>query len=229
MSLFAIGDLHLSLGNDKPMDIFKGWENYVPRLKENWNNIVTDDDTVVIVGDISWAMFLKEAYDDFNFINNELNGEKIILKGNHDYWFETKTKFERWLNENNFNRIKMLYNNSYDRCGYTLCGTRGWINEPDEPADQKVLNREAGRLRLSLADGKKSGLPIIAFLHYPPVYYINECKEIIDILDEFNIRQCYYGHIHGKGHNYAIDGVYKNIDYHLVSCDYVDFTPVKII
>ncbi|MEG1027956.1 MAG: metallophosphoesterase, partial [Oscillospiraceae bacterium] len=148
MSLFTIGDLHLSLGEDKPMDIFSGWKDYVNRIYENWQKQVSQEDTVVIVGDISWAMRLSDAKEDFNFINN-LNGTKIILKGNHDYWFDTKTKTDLFLQNNNFNSIKILFNNSYEYENYSICGTRGWINETGED-DVKIINREVGRLKLSL-------------------------------------------------------------------------------
>lgn len=230
MSLYTIGDLHLSLGCDKPMDIFSGWEDYVTRLKENWQNTVKPEDTVVIVGDISWAMTLEQAYEDFSFIH-QLNGTKIILKGNHDYWFITKTKVDNFLEQNSFTSIKMLHNNAFPYENYAIAGTRGWINEKGEqkPADKKVLDREAGRLRLSLEDALRMGKEPIAFLHYPPVYNVNECSEILDVLNEFNIKKCFYGHIHGAGFYYAIDGVYKNINYRLVSCDYTQFHVVKVL
>lgn len=228
MSLYTIGDLHLSFGCDKPMDIFGGWDNHTARLEENWNKTVKEDDTVVIVGDISWAMTVEEAKPDFDWINR-LNGKKIILKGNHDYWFSTKAKVDAFLEENHFDTIKMLFNNSFQYGKYAICGTRGWINEEGEKADKKVLNREAGRLRRSLEDGTKDGLIPIAFLHYPPVYYITECEEILEVLNEFKVSKCYYGHIHGGGYRYAIDGSYKGVGYRLVSCDYTQFNPVKVV
>jgi len=228
MSLYTIGDLHLSFGCDKPMDIFKGWDDYVQKIQENWQSTVKPEDTVVIVGDISWAMNLDEAKKDFEFIHN-LNGTKIILRGNHDYWFVTKTKVDNYLKENGFDTIKILFNNAYEYSKYSICGTRGWVNEKSEQVDKKVLNREAGRLRLSLEAGKKTGKEPIAFLHYPPVYYINECKEILDVLNEYAVKKCYYGHIHGAGFQYAIDGVYKQIKYRLVSCDYTQFRVVKVL
>ncbi|MFZ2537736.1 MAG: metallophosphoesterase [Oscillospiraceae bacterium] len=228
MSLYTIGDLHLSFGCDKPMDIFKGWENYLPRLTKNWNDTITNDDTIVIVGDISWGMTLQEAQADFDFINR-LPGQKIILRGNHDYWFSTKKKCDDFLILNEFSTIKFLYNNAFEYGNYSICGTRGWINEQGEQVDKKVLMREAGRLRLSLEEGKKIGKDPIGFLHYPPVYYINECKEIIDVLNEYGVKRCFYGHIHGAGFQYAIDGDYQGINYRLVSCDYTDFRPVKVL
>ena len=228
MSLYTIGDLHLSFGCDKPMDIFSGWENYLPRLTKNWNDTITEEDTIVIVGDISWGMSLQEAKADFSFIH-ELPGQKIILRGNHDYWFHTKKKCDDFLEEHGYTSIKMLFNNAYEYGNYSLCGTRGWINEQGEQVDKKVLLREAGRLRLSLEAGKKLGKDPIGFLHYPPVYYIHECMEMIDVLNEYGVTKCFYGHIHGAGFQYAIDGEYKGINYRLVSCDYTDFRPVKIM
>lgn len=228
MSLYTIGDPHLSFGCNKPMDIFKGWEDYVPKLKKHWQETVKPEDTVVIAGDISWAMNLEEAKKDFEFIH-ELNGTKLILKGNHDYWFVTKTKVDNFLLENGFDSIKILFNNCYEYGQYAICGTRGWINEQGEQVDKKVLLREAGRLRISLECAKKLNKQPIAFLHYPPVYYIHECKEIIDVLNEYGVKECYYGHIHGAGHSYAIDGVYKQIKYRLVSCDYTQFRPIKVL
>ena len=228
MSLYTIGDLHLSFGCNKPMDIFKGWEDYVSRIEKNWQETVKPEDTVVIVGDISWAMTLEEAYEDFKFIH-KLNGTKIMLKGNHDYWFVTKTKVDNFLQENGFDSIKMLFNNAYEYGKYAIAGTRGWINEQGEKVDKKVLMREAGRLKLSLEDAKKMDKEPIAFLHYPPVYNTSECEEIITVLNEYGIKKCFYGHIHGSGHYYAVDGVYKNINYRLVSCDYTQFRVVKVL
>ena len=172
MSLFAIGDPHLSLNCDKPMDIFQGWDDYVSRLEQNWKRLVLPEDTVVLAGDISWGMTLEEAEADFRFLHG-LPGTKIILKGNRDYWFGTKTKVEEFFTKKDFFSLKVLFNNAYEYDGHALCGTRGWINEQGEAADKKVLNREAGRLRISLEAGKKLGKTPIVFLHYPPVYYVN--------------------------------------------------------
>lgn len=229
MNLYTIGDLHLSLGCDKPMDIFSGWNDYVNRLQKNWNSIIKPDDTTVIVGDISWGMTLEQAKKDFEFIHN-LKGTKIILKGNHDYWFSTKKKVDDFLLINQFDSIKILFNNAYEFGNYSICGTRGWLYEQiKKPEDQKILDRESGRLRLSLNNAILKKKQPIAFLHYPPVYYTNECREIIDVLNEYNVHKCYYGHIHGPGCYYAIDGDYQGISYRLVSCDYTEFKPVKVL
>ncbi len=228
MALYAIADLHLSLGTDKPMDIFKGWENYVERLEENWMKKVLPEDTVVIPGDISWGMTMEQAKADFAFIHG-LSGKKIILKGNHDYWFSTKNKTEQFWAQNGFDSLYMLFNNTFVYEDYCLCGTRGWMNEKGEQADKKVLLREAGRLRLSLQEGEKTGKEPIVFLHYPPVYASDECYEILAVLKEFGVKRCYYGHIHGYAQGYAINGERNGIDFRLISGDYIQFDPVKIL
>ena len=228
MSLFAIADLHLSLGEDKPMDIFAGWNDYVDRLTDNWNKLVSDDDTIVIAGDISWAMRLEQTYTDFKFIDN-LTGRKIFLKGNHDYWWGTKNKIDTFLKDNELDSISILFNNAY-ACGeYAICGTRGWFLENDTPEDIKVLNREVGRLKMSLDQAVQTGLEPVVFLHYPPYYRGIECQEIMDVLCSYPVKKCYYGHIHGKKNfKLAFEGEYKGINFQLISCDKVGFMPVLV-
>lgn len=229
MSIYVIGDLHLSLGCDKPMDIFRGWDNYVERLTENWNRLVSDEDTVIVPGDISWAMSLSETQKDFEYLNNTLNGEKIILKGNHDYWWSTISKMNAFLSENGFNRIKILNNNAFLREGICIVGTRGWINDDGSPCDAKVLNREAGRLRMSIQEGLKLGGELTAFLHYPPIYNGERNEYLLSIIREYGIKRCYYGHIHGAvGHKYAFQGVENGTEYRMVSADYLGFMPILI-
>lgn len=228
MSVFAIADLHLSMGTDKPMDIFKGWQDYSSRLERNWRALVSDEDTVVVAGDISWAMKLEECYADFKFIN-DLPGKKILLKGNHDYWWATKRKIDDYLKSNGFDTIQILFNNSFTVEGITICGSRGWYYDADTEADIKVINREVGRLKLSLDSAKESETKPIVFLHYPPVYNELECTEIMDTLISYGIKECYYGHLHGAHtHKNAVTGLYKDINMHLISTDYVDFTPVLV-
>lgn len=228
MALYAIADLHLSLGEDKPMDVFAGWDNYAKRLRENWNRLVTADDTVVIAGDISWAMKLGETYTDFKFIH-DLNGKKLLLKGNHDYWWGTKSKIDAFLAENGLDSIRILFNNAYTVGEYAVCGTRGWFLENDTPEDIKVLNREVGRLKMSLDAAVKTGLEPVVFLHYPPYYRGIECAEITDVLTSYGIKKCYYGHIHGKRNfRLAFEGEYKGINFRLISCDRVGFMPVLV-
>lgn len=228
MSLFAIADLHLSLGTDKPMDIFKGWDDYVSRLEKNWRSLITDNDTVIIAGDISWAMRLEECYNDFKFIN-ELPGKKILVKGNHDYWWSTKRKIDTYLSDNGFDTIKILFNNSFIVDNYIICGTRGWNYDLGENEDKKVLNREIGRLKMSLDFQNEESLEKIVFLHYPPVYNGIECKEFVDLLTRYNIKKCYYGHLHGiNTHKCSVNGIYKDISFSLISCDYLKFTPMLV-
>ena len=228
MPLYALGDLHLSLGEDKPMDIFSGWNDYVERLEKNWRKLITGNDTVVVAGDISWAMKLEETLVDFKFIDS-LPGKKLFLKGNHDYWWSTKRKMDGFLQENHLDSISILFNNAYLADGYAVCGTRGWFLENDTPEDIKVLNREVGRLRMSIEEAKKLGGELVVFLHYPPYYRGLECKEIMDVLLEYGIKKCYYGHIHGKKNfRLAYEGEYKGVDFRLISCDKVEFMPVLV-
>ncbi len=228
MALYAIADLHLSFGTDKPMDIFKGWQDYCLRLERNWRNLISDDDTVVVAGDISWAMKIEECYEDFKFLDS-LPGKKILLKGNHDYWWATKKKIDEYLEENNFSTIKILFNNSFTVDGITICGSRGWYYDADTEADIRVINREVGRLKLSLDSVEDKSKTPIVFLHYPPVYNNLECKEIMDTLVSYGVKECYYGHLHGAHtHKNAVTGNYKDINMHLISTDYVDFMPVLV-
>lgn len=225
MSLFAIADTHLSFGTDKPMDSFPGWNDYVDRIEKNWNKIVTDDDTVVIAGDISWAMNFDELKADFDFIE-KLNGKKIILKGNHDYWWNTSKKMNDFIESQRYKTISILFNNSYDIDGVSVCGSRGWLFDVDDEHDEKVLNREVGRLRLSLESAVND--EIIVFLHYPPVTTDTKCDEILNLLKEYGIKKCYYGHLHGVAAKKAIDDVVDGIEFRLISCDRLGFVPKLI-
>lgn len=228
MALFAIADLHLSLGENKPMDIFNGWNDYISRLTENWNKLIKREDTVVVAGDISWAMKLEETYADLKYIN-DLPGKKILLKGNHDYWWGTKSKIEKFLLNNDLNSISVLFNNAYECENFAVCGTRGWSIENETAEDVKVLNRETGRLKQSIDCAKKINKEPVVFLHYPPVYGGAECKEIMDILRENHIKKCFYGHIHGKKNIMnAFEGIYSGIEFKLISCDRLSFTPVLV-
>lgn len=228
MSLFVIADLHLSLSVNKPMDIFGGWDNYVERLTENWQSSVAEDDTVVIPGDVSWAMNFVEAKADFDYLN-KLNGRKIIIKGNHDYWWNTMSKMNRFIEENGFDTINILNNNHYSYENYGICGTRGWINETEVPADAKVLAREAQRLEMSIRSAIDDGKEPLVFLHYPPIFANDYNYDIIDVLFKYNIKKCYYGHLHGKAHRYAVCGEYDGINYELIASDFVQFAPKKIM
>lgn len=225
MHLYAIADTHLSFGTNKPMDTFEGWENYTEKLKNNWNKLVSQEDTVVIAGDISWAMNFDELKADFQFIEN-LNGYKIIFKGNHDYWWNTMTKMNLFLEENNFKSIKILHNASAEFGSVSVCGSRGWLFESEEDHDEKILNREVCRLKASL-DSAEADEKIV-FLHYPPLTTNSECIEIINLLKDYGIKKCYYGHLHGDAAKYSIDGIRDGINFKLISCDRLNFTPYMI-
>ena len=222
MALFVLGDTHLSLGASKPMDIFPGWNDYVERIEKNWNKIVTADDTVVIAGDISWAMNFDELKADFEFLNN-LNGTKIIIKGNHDYWWNTLKKMNEFIDENHFDTVKILFNNSYTVDGISVCGSRGWMFEGEDEHDEKVLSREVGRLKLSLDSAESENK--IVFLHYPPITTDSKCDEILSVLKQYGIKKCYYGHLHGKAAKIAVDDTIDGIDFKLISCDRLSFIP----
>ena len=224
MALYAIGDTHLSLSGDKSMDVFGGaWENYVDKLREGFS-VVEPEDTVVLCGDLSWGMSLEQAEADFAFLN-ALPGRKLLLKGNHDYWWTTAAKMNRFFAEKGFDTFQLLHNNCHFYGETALCGTRGWFFE--EHGDPKVFNRELIRLETSLkAAGEKEKL---CFLHYPPRYQGYTCAEIIELLERYQVRACYYGHLHGGSHRLAMEGIYSSVEYCLVAADYLNFQPKKIL
>ncbi|MDD6344608.1 MAG: metallophosphoesterase [Oscillospiraceae bacterium] len=229
MSLYAISDLHLSFGvPEKTMSIFRGWENYHERIRKNWLELVKPDDTVVIAGDFCWGMNLKESFADFEFLNS-LTGNKILVKGNHDYWWTTQNKIKNFFDENNFSTLNILHINHYKYENYGICGTRGWINMPDEPADAKILAREAGRLEASILSAISENLEPVVFMHYPPIFGGSFNYDILDVLYKYKIKRCFYGHIHGKGHASAVQGVYDGIDFRLISGDFLQFIPQKVL
>lgn len=228
MSLFAIADLHLSLGTDKPMDVFEGWKDYTVRLQKNWRAVVGERDTVVVAGDISWAMKLEESEQDFRFLHS-LPGRKLILKGNHDYWWSTKQKIMSFFAEKGFDSLELVHNCAVPVEGRAVCGTRGWLYNAESEQDKKIVSREVGRLNASLEDAGRQGLPPVVFLHYPPVYDGAECREILDVLLQNEIRDCYFGHIHGTlAAKRAPVGEYRGIRMHLISCDYLKFMPILV-
>ncbi len=227
MAVFAIADTHLSFGVNKPMEIFQGWKDFEKRLENNWRHLVSEDDTVIIAGDISWAMTLDEARADFAFLNS-LPGQKILIKGNHDFWWTSKSKMEAFFEKNGFEKLKILHNNAHAAESFAVCGTRGWALDSEKPEDIKVLLREALRLKASIDAAKKLGGKPIVFLHYPPIYAGQECKEISEVLVSEGIERCYFGHIHSKGFMgfsaFESDGV----KYDLISADYLEFCPKLI-
>ncbi|MBO5944877.1 MAG: metallophosphoesterase [Clostridia bacterium] len=227
MSVYAIGDTHLSFSVDKPMDIFKGWDDYAQRIENNWQHLITNDDTVIINGDISWAMGLEQAEKDLAFLN-KLNGRKIISKGNHDYWWNTITKMETFCKEKGFDSIHFLHNNAYKVGEIAIAGTRGWFFDAESENVDKVMARECARLKRSIEEAQKLGGEVVVFLHYPPVSNSKVCEPIMNVLKEYKIARCYYGHLHGGAINGAINDVYDGIKFQLVSADYLGFCPLFI-
>lgn len=238
MSIYVMADLHLSNSTNKPMDVFGSrWTDHMEKIKKNWCAIINEDDTVIVPGDISWAIDYKEAYDDFKFINS-LPGKKLLGKGNHDYWWGTMAKNRAFLKENSFETIDFLYNNAYIVEDYIVCGTRGWYvdeklqNESSDPEYQKIVAREAQRLRMSLEEAIKlkteENERILVFFHFPPVFKSFVCDELIDILIEYGITNCYFGHIHGT-YNIPRSFNYKGIDFTLISSDFLSFVPMIIM
>ena len=228
MALYAIGDLHLSLGAEKPMDVFGGkWLGYMEKLREGMSCIGPDDVTVLL-GDLSWALNLEGAVKDFAWIN-QIPGKKIILKGNHDYWWSTAAKFYKFCQENGFENQFILNNNHYEYDGWAICGTRGWFYEEDRGGkhDEKVFKRELIRLEASLKSAGDANKMV--FLHYPPRYRGYECREILELLEKYEVRRCYYGHLHSDSHKLAVEGLWGGTEFRLVSADYVGFRPVTVI
>ena len=228
MALYAIGDLHLCLGAPKPMDIFGGaWVGYMDKLKEGMS-VIRPEDTTILLGDLSWALSLEASKADFAWIN-EIAGRKIILKGNHDYWWSTVRKFDTFCKENDFENMEILHNNHCVYDGFAICGTRGWFFEEEKSGehDEKVFRRELLRLEASL---KSAGeLPKLVFLHYPPKYKGYECPEILELLKRYEVRRCFYGHLHGAGHGMALEGQWDGVDFRLVSADRLNFKPLLVL
>jgi len=239
MSLFVIADLHLSEGKqtNKSMEVFGNrWLDYTSKLRKNWLLLVGENDSVIIPGDISWALTLEESYDDFLFLES-LPGKKYIGKGNHDFWWNSTAKMTKFFNENNFASINILYNNAYCLENFIICGTRGWFidekqqNTVGEVDFNKMINREGIRLRLSLEEGAKlsreTHLPIYAFLHFPPIWNGFICQNIIDLLEEYSVDTCYFGHIHGNYSSPQIQ-IYKGIKFIFCAADYLNFVPLMV-
>ncbi len=230
MAVFVIADLHLSFLENKPMNIFgNNWTNHEEKIQKDWIKKVKENDIVVLPGDFSWATYIENAYLDFEYIN-KLPGKKLLLKGNHDYWWETLKKMRTYLADNNFKNIDFIYNNAYVTDEYILCGTRGW-SQTDDGLDPKLLNREILRLELSLEEARKINekldikKEIVVFMHYPPIIDIKEkdTNEFLKLMNKYNIKRCYYGHLHGTSMENGIEGIVKNIELKLISADKLDF------
>lgn len=228
MSVFVIADPHLSLGSEKPMDIFRGWQDYTERLKGNWERLISPGDTVVLPGDISWGMSMEESKKDLAFIDS-LPGTKIIGKGNHDYWWGTMKKLNEFTAENNFSTLNFLFNNAYEAEGIAVCGTRGWFFDDKAENAAKVIDREAARLARSIEEARKLDGEPVAFLHYPVVYESGVCKEILEVLKKYSIKRCYFGHIHGEKTGRYEKYTYEGITFSLVSADFLAFCPKKVM
>ncbi len=232
MSTYTIGDLHLSFHEDKPMSIFgENWQGHEDKIKQDWINKVKENDLVVIPGDFSWSTYLKDTYRDFKYLNS-LPGKKLLLKGNHDYWWTTLTSMRAFLKENNFENIDFIYNTAYEFENYIIAGTRGW-SQNDEGDNKKLLKREIARLELSLQEAvklnKDKNKEIIVFLHYPPLTTANaEINGFVEIMQEYTVKRCYYGHLHSISIKEAVEGNYYGIDFKLVSADSLNFQLLKI-
>ncbi len=234
MAIWVISDLHLSLGSNKPMEIFgEKWTDSEERIKGNWLRCVEENDTVLIPGDISWAMTLDEALPDLRFLEN-LPGQKILGKGNHDYWWGTNGKVERFLDDNGIRSVSLLKNNAFQIGSDVVCGTRGWIL-PDYPdfsqADRLIFEREIGRLERSLQAGTKllmEGGRLIVILHFPPLSTHGDSSAFSLLCERYGASLCLYGHLHGRGHEKAVEGVVRGVDYRLTSGDYIAFKPIRL-
>lgn len=230
MAIFTIADLHLSFSTNKPMNIFgANWNNYEQKIKEDWQKKVTEKDLIILPGDFSWAMYLEETKKDFEYINS-LPGKKILLKGNHDYWWNTITSMRNFIKENNFKEIDFLLNNSYEYNNKIIVGTRGWTLS-EEAEDIRLTKREIARLELSIKSGIQqygNDKEIIAFMHYPPITKNYKKTGYTEMLKKYNINKCYYGHLHGNSIQDAVEGNIDGIEYKLVSADGLDFKILQI-
>ena len=235
MAVYVISDLHLATANvEKSMEVFgKRWIDYIEKLRSRWTRLVTDADTVVIPGDISWGLAMEDALDDLLWIDS-LPGKKIIMKGNHDFWWSTLSKLNKFFEKNQIKTISVLNNNAYEVEDYIIAGSRGWFTDKsmqnvEEDVDyDKIVNREAMRLRLSLTQASNlaadSGKEIIVFLHFPVVWSDYVCLPILNVLKEFNIKRCFFGHIHGN-YNHPTVFKYEEIEFNIISADFLDFIP----
>jgi predicted phosphohydrolase len=210
------------------MTVFRGWDDYVTRLEKKWRALVKPTDTVVIAGDVSWAMALEETLADFSFLN-DLPGQKLLFKGNHDYWWCTRRKMDAFLEENGLHTLRIVHNDAVAVDNrFAVCGSRGWYVAPSEEDNAKIIQREAARLKTSIDAAKKTGLEPVVFLHYPPIADGIVCRELIDVLHAEGITRCYYGHVHGAGIHQAVQGEWEGIRLQLTSCDALSFCPLLI-
>lgn len=234
MSVFAIADLHLSLAPnvDKPMDIYGyRWHEHVQRLERNWRDMISDDDTVIIAGDISWALKLEDAKYDLDWVDS-LPGNKVMYKGNHDLWWNGITKLNKM-----YDSITFVQNDCFVTEDFVVCGTRGWLtpdNDEFKEADEKVYRRELMRMQSSLEAGKRyievnPSLEMIAVMHYPPVSKTASFSGFQQLFEDYGIKHVIYGHIHGEdGFKNAIKGEHHGVNYELISCDFLNCVPTRL-
>ena len=230
MAIYAISDLHLSFGNNKPMDIFGvNWENHEEKIRKDWLRKITDNDLVLLLGDFSWAMYLHDTYQDFEYLNS-LPGKKLLLKGNHDYWWESIKKMREFLKNNNFKNIDFIYNNSYIWENKIIVGTRGWSEQEENP--EKIIRRENLRLEMSIKDGLQrfgEDKEIIVCMHYPPFNgYTKEELNLVKTMKKYNAKICIYGHVHGEVGKDAKQGMIDGIRFIMASSDQTNFDLIKI-
>ncbi len=232
MALYAMADLHLAMGVNKPMDIFGlEWIGYMDRIRENWERLVTPGDTVLIPGDFCWATYLPEAVPDFAWLHT-LPGEKVLSKGNHDYWWTTRAKIDKFLEEHGFSSVRVLHNDAMRVGSWAIAAARGWTSPGDaefSADDRKIWLREQDRLKLSLEAAAKLGAErLLVMLHYPPFNAKREPGAFVDILKAYGCDTCVYGHLHGRGRYAAIQGVQDDIRYKLVAADSLQFAPWRV-
>lgn len=228
MRIYGIGDLHLSFTSDKPMDIYGGqWTNHTERLEQNWRRIIDPDDVVILAGDISWGLKREEAEADLAWIA-AMPGTKVLIKGNHDLWWTSVSK----LNEYD-SSMYFIQNTSYMAGDIAICGTRGWIcpGDPDYTEhDNKIYQRELGRMRLSLEAGVKSGArELLAAIHYPPANDLEQGSGFTELFEEYKVSQVVYGHLHGTdAQRKGIRGNRNGVEYSLVACDHLACIPLLL-
>ncbi len=235
MAIYTIGDLHLSFHQSKPMEIFGDhWKNHEEKIKKDWMEKVKENDLVVIPGDFSWATYLEDTYKDFLYLDS-LPGKKILMKGNHDYWWTTLTRMRKFLKENALKTIDFVYNSAYEFEDYIIAGTRGW-GQTEEGEDKRLLKREVIRLQLSLEKAMelkgKGEKEVLVFLHYPPItsgnIVRNEMSDFIKVMKDYKIKKCYYGHLHSTSIKEAVEGECYGISFKLVSADGLNFKLLRI-
>lgn len=225
MKIYAISDLHLSFQSNKPMGVFgELWENHYIKVEKNWREKISNDDLVLVAGDISWGMKIDEAHKDIEFIHN-LPGKKVIVKGNHDYWWSSISRLNSLYED-----IYFIQNTHYVWNDYAICGTRGWIALDGEEHNESIYKRELLRLEMSIKSAVANGLnKIIVMIHYPPITKYSKCREFLDLLEKYNVEKVIYGHIHSTSKNIIFNGTYNNIEYICTSADIINFDPLRIL